>query len=123
MSTESDRLRAALRADLVTAMKARDTDAVAALRTAIAAIDNAEAVGGPDGASATTSEHFAGAHVGVGWAEVARRDLNIDDVLAILREQMAERLIEVDRYDQLGRREAAARLRREATALAKCLAG
>jgi uncharacterized protein YqeY len=123
MSTDSDRLRAALRGDLVTAMKARDTDAVAALRTAIAAIDNAEAVDRPDGASATTSEHFAGAHVGVGSTEVARRDLTLDDVQAIVSEQMAERLIEADRYGQLGRREAAARLRREATALAKYMPG
>jgi uncharacterized protein YqeY len=123
MSTDSDRLRAALRADLVAAMKARDTDAVTALRTAIAAIDNAEAVDRPDGASATTSEHFAGAHVGVGSTEVTRRDLTLDDVQAVVSEQMAERLIEADRFDHLGRREAAARLRREATALAKYLPG
>jgi uncharacterized protein YqeY len=119
MSTDSAFLRATLRADLITAMKARDSDAVAALRTAIAAIDNAEAVDRPDGATATTSEHFAGAHLGVGSTEVARRNLTIDDVHAILQEQMAERSVEADRYDQLGRREAAARLRREANALAK----
>lgn len=37
-------IRAGLRRGLTAALKARDADAVAALRTAIAAIDNAEAV-------------------------------------------------------------------------------
>jgi uncharacterized protein YqeY len=123
MSTDSDRLRAALRADLVAAMKARDTDVVTALRAAIAAIDNAEAVESPGGASATTSEHFAGAHVGVGSTDVARRDLTLDDVQAILHEQMTERSVEAERYDALGQSDAAARLRREARALAKYVPG
>jgi uncharacterized protein YqeY len=102
-------------------MKSRDADAVTALRTAIAAIDNGEAVDRPEREAATASEHFAGANVGVGSTEVARRNLTIDDVHAILQAQMTERLVEADRYDQLGRREAAARLRREASALAKYL--
>src|SRR5690348_12624376 len=42
--TDADGLRASLRADLISAMKARDADTVTALRTAIAAIENAEAV-------------------------------------------------------------------------------
>jgi uncharacterized protein YqeY len=121
MPTDSNLLRAVLRADLVTAMKARDSDAVAALRAAIAAIDNAEAVDRPDGAATTTSEHFAGAHVGVGSTEAARRDLTIVDVRAILQEQIAERSGAADRYDTLGQSEAAARLRREADALRKYL--
>lgn len=121
MSTDSDRLRATLRADLVAAMKARDADTVTALRTAIAAIDNAEAVDRPENVAATTSEHVAGAHVGVGSTEAIRRDLTLDDVQAIVSDQMAERSVEADRYDQLGRREAAARLRREAEVLAKYL--
>jgi uncharacterized protein YqeY len=108
MSTDSDGLRAALRADLAAAMKSRDADAVAALRTAIAAIDNAEAVDRPEREAATTSDRFAGSHVGVGSTEVARRDLTLHDVQEIVSEQMAERLTEADRYDQLGRREAAA---------------
>lgn len=41
-------LRDALRRDLASAMKAREPDAVSALRTVIAAIDNAEAVPAPD---------------------------------------------------------------------------
>jgi hypothetical protein len=121
MPTDSRLLRAALRADLITAMKARDSDAVAGLRTAIAAVDNAEAVDRPDGAATTTSEHFAGAHVGVGSTEAARRDLTVDDVRAILQEQIAECSVEADRHDALGQPEAAARLRREADAIRKYL--
>jgi hypothetical protein len=69
-------------------MKSRDADAVTALRTAIAAIDNGEAVDRPEREAATASEHFAGANVGVGSTEVARRNLTIDDVHAILQAQM-----------------------------------
>jgi uncharacterized protein YqeY len=46
----ADALRAALRGGLVDAMRARDADASAALRTAIAALDNAQAVAAPDAA-------------------------------------------------------------------------
>jgi len=41
-------LRAALRQDLTAALRARDAEALAALRTAVAAIDNAEAVATTD---------------------------------------------------------------------------
>ena len=64
-------LRDALRRDLASAMKAREPDAVSALRTAIAAIDNAEAVPAPDERAATTSGHIAGARAGLGAAEAA----------------------------------------------------
>nr|MDT0662861.1 hypothetical protein [Micromonospora sp. DSM 115978] len=110
-----------LRADLVAAMKARRPEVVAALRTAIAAIDNAEAVQAPDRTAAASSEHVAGARSGVGSTETDRRVLAIADVHALLAAQVTERVAEADRYDSYGRHDAAARLRREADALSRYL--
>jgi len=110
-------LRDALRRDLARAMKAREPDTVAALRTAIAAIDNAEAVPAPATSQATNSTHFAGARAGVGAGEVARRELSDDQQRAILREQVTGYLTEADRYATLGQRAAADRLRAQARLL------
>ncbi|MBB5791002.1 hypothetical protein [Jiangella mangrovi] len=123
MTADVQAVRARLRADLVAAMKERRKDAVTALRTTLAAIDNAEAVApaGPTGKA--TSEHVAGAHVGLGAAEAERLLLTAGDVRAIIEEQVAERRAEADRYDALGRPDAADRLRREAAALDPYLAG
>ncbi|HEX7107054.1 MAG TPA: hypothetical protein VF218_13890 [Acidothermaceae bacterium] len=89
------------------------------MRTAIAAIDNAEAVEVTHPTGTATSEHFAGAQVGLGVTEADRRHLSINDVLEILRAQITERGVEADRYDSLGQSDAAARLHREADALRK----
>jgi uncharacterized protein len=75
-------LRDLLRRDLGTALKARDAEAVAALRTTIAAIDNAEAVD-------TTT-------IGVGSTEVPRRDLSMDDARAILHNHIDDYVTEAD---------------------------
>jgi uncharacterized protein YqeY len=119
--TDADGLRAALRNDLTAAMKTRDADTITALRTAIAAIENAEAVEAAHHRGAPTNEHFAGAQLGVGAAEAPRRDLTIDDLHEILRDQVRERTEVADRYETLGAADAAARLRREADALRKYL--
>ncbi|ONH28723.1 hypothetical protein [Pseudofrankia asymbiotica] len=112
-------MRAALREDLVTAMKARNRDAVTALRTAIAAIDNAEAVDAPGHGQSSAGEHVAGARAGVGATEAVRRDLDANTVGAILRAQVGERIAVAERYDAHGQTDAAGRLRREAEALMK----
>ena len=111
--------RAALRHGLVTALKARDTDALAALRTTIAAIDNAEAVPVPvpDTSRPATSVHIAGSRSGPGSAEAARRQLSASELRDILRAQITEHTREADRYDALGRADAAERLRRQARTL------
>ncbi|PZF79266.1 hypothetical protein [Jiangella anatolica] len=113
----ADALRARLRTDLGAAMKTRHRDAVTALRTALAAIDNAEAVPTAAPPPDATSEHIGGAHAGLGAAEAARRELSLEDVRALLREQQRERRAEALRYDSLGRSDAADRLRREAETL------
>ncbi|MDT3440654.1 MULTISPECIES: hypothetical protein [unclassified Pseudofrankia] len=112
-------MRAALREDLVTAMKARNRDAVTALRTAIAAIDNAEAVDAPGHGQPWAGEHVAGARAGVGATEAERRDLTAGIVIAILRAQVGERITEAERYEAHGQTDAADRLRREAKTLMK----
>jgi uncharacterized protein len=110
-------LRARLRADLTAAMKARRPEAVSALRTALAAIDNAEAVTAPAGTGATAGEHVAGAAPGVGSTEAARRVLSAEDLIGLLRAQVAERRTEAERYTAHGRHDAALRLRAEAEVL------
>lgn len=117
MTDDAQALRDALRLGLTAAMKARDRDALAALRTAIAAIDNAEAVPAPDAARPTTSAHIAGARSGLGSAEAARRELSASELRDILRGQVSEHISEADRYDTLGQPESAERLRRQAHAL------
>ncbi|QCH24471.1 Yqey-like protein [Mycobacteroides salmoniphilum] len=110
-------LRATMRTDLTAAMKTRNGPAVSALRTAIAAIDNAESV--DDTARKTLDNtHIAGATRGLGSAEVARRVLSPADVRAILRAQIDDRATEAERYDTLGQAQAAARLREEAGVIA-----
>ncbi|WP_306371517.1 GatB/YqeY domain-containing protein [Nocardiopsis sp. CC223A] len=111
-------LRALLRADLVAAMKARRPEAVSALRTALAAIDNAEAVTAPAGTGAAGSEHVAGASTGVGSTEAPRRVLSAEELHGLLHAQVAERRAEAGRYTDHGRHDAAERLRAEADVLA-----
>jgi uncharacterized protein len=111
-------LRAALRQGLTTALKARDTEAMAALRTAIAAIDNAEAVATADTQRPVTSADIVGASRGVGSTEAVRQSLSIGQLRDIVRGQITEYAREADRYDALGRPDAAHRLRDRARILA-----
>ena len=106
-----------MRTDLRRAMKARDAAAVAALRTALAGIDNAEAVVSSESTTAAVSEHVAGAGDGVGSTESARRVLSVDDVRSVLNTLITELTTEAGRYDGYGQPDAAERLRSEADAL------
>lgn len=109
------RLRGALRG----ALSSRDAIAAAAIRSALSAIANAEAVSPPDVRRVpASSEHFAGAAAGVGAAEAARRRLTDSDVAAILDTEIADRRAAANQYDHLGRPDQARRLRQEATVLA-----
>jgi len=110
-----DRLRAALTA----AMKASDSTAIAALRSALSAIGNAEAV---DGAPVHSGDSpFAGAVSGLGAGDVPRRQLTEHDVAAVVLAEVDERLAVATEYDALGSAETAARLRAEAAVLAQLL--
>lgn len=96
-------------------MKARDRSAVSALRSVLAAIDNAEAVDTGD-VKAGALEDSA---VGVGAAEALRRDLTDEDIDQILRREIDERRDAAAEYDRLG----AADRRDQLTAEADTLAG
>lgn len=110
-------LRSQLRADLLDAMKTKRAQAVAALRTTIAAIDNAEAVEAPDRVT-DGSEHVAGARAGVGSTEATRQALSLEDVRAIVQAEVSERLTEAERYDEHGHQDLAEQLRQQADVLA-----
>lgn len=100
MSDAAGRVKAAMRRDLAAAMKDRGTEVVSALRTAIALLDNAEAVD-------PQSVHGD-------LTEVARRALTASEVATVLRSHLDENLAEADRYAGLGHPDVAARLRFEA---------
>ena len=118
--TVRDRLRAAL----PVAMKARDSVAVAALRSALGAIDNAEAV---DGARAPQPgaghSRLAGTVRGLRAAEVERRSLNAAEMDEVVRAEVADRHAAAGDYERAGQRAYAARLRGEAAVLRSCLGG
>jgi uncharacterized protein len=95
------RLRSALR----DAMKARDVVAAFALRSALSAIGNAEAVPADPG----------------GPAEVARRRLSPADIQAIVQAEISERETTAVQYQESGQGDRAERLGREAQILGTVL--
>ena len=110
---------AALRIELTTAMKQRDPDAVVALRTAIAAIENAQAIEVRDAGLGATMAHMSRAGHEAAQTELPRRELSDAQVDAIIRAQINERRQDARRYDALGQTEAATHLRAEAAALSR----
>ncbi|WP_221326256.1 GatB/YqeY domain-containing protein [Actinoplanes sp. L3-i22] len=103
-------LRDRLRAALVPAMKARDKPAVTALRSALAAIENAAAVPPQD-------PHHGLPAVGLGVTEAPRREQDDAEIERIVRAEISERRTAATDYDALGRPDEATRLRAEAQAL------
>jgi len=104
------------------ALKAQDTIATSALRSALAAIDNASAVPpAPPPAAGTGGPHVAGALPGLGAGEAERRRLTEADVVEIVRAEVAERQAAARDYERAGHAEQASRLRREAAVLTSAL--
>ena len=113
-----------LRAALTAALRAADSTATAALRSALAAIANAEAVPVTDGRTAlASSQHIAGAAVGPAAAEAARRVLSEAQIEQIVAGEIADRQSAAVQYDELGRPDRAQRLRQEAAVLSSLLDG
>jgi uncharacterized protein YqeY len=117
-----------MRRGLTAAMKARDRRAVAALRSTLAAIDNAEAVDvtqvPPAGGGQPAGEGgIAGAALGVGAAEVERRTLAAAEMEAIVRREVAERQTAAQAYERAGQAPPAQGLRAEAELLGTYLDG
>lgn len=117
LGTPDQALRERLRAALKPAMKARDRSAVAALRSVLGAIDNAEAIDAPE-VKAGALEDSA---VGLGAAEMPRRELSEDDIAAIVRREIDERRSAAAEYGRLGQSERQDSLTAEADALAALL--
>lgn len=103
-------------------MKARDAVAVAALRSALAALDNAEAVD-PARAPAPNSGRadLVGTVAGLRAAEVERRSLTDAESEEIVRAEIAERQAAARGYEHAGQREHAGRLRAQAEVLSSYL--
>ena len=117
-----DDIRIRLRRALRDALKAGDAGTVSALRSAISAIGNAEAVGPEPGRQAGTgSTHFAGTVAGLGAGEAERRRLTEADVAAIVRQEAAEREAAAGEYERAGHTAEAARLRLGTRALMAAL--
>jgi hypothetical protein len=117
--TAAQQWRAALREALLSARKDRDTTRVSALRSALSAIDNAET---PDDArvGAPSSGSIANAVIGVGAAEVARRELSDKQIRDLVRGEIDERLAAAGQVDA-SHAERAATLRAEAAVLSDLL--
>lgn len=119
MTPTMTRLEQALRE----ALRSRDQAAVAALRSASAAIANAEAVPLPAGSAPGGNQVIAASAAGLGSTEAARRMLTDEQADQIVRAEIAERRDAADFYQQSGHDDRADRLRREAGALEAALAG
>jgi uncharacterized protein YqeY len=113
-------LRHRLQSALMPAMRARDTATVSAIRSALAALANAEAVPVEHPRAPLTDGPIAGA-VGVGAAEAPRRELGPDEVHEIVSAEVVERREAAAELAQSGRHDAAQRLTDEANALAGLL--
>jgi uncharacterized protein YqeY len=110
-------LRDRLRRALAEAMRRRDRVAIVALRSALAAIDNAEAADAATAPRPAAGRHFAGTVAGLGAGEGDRRRLTETGVQAVVRAEVADRMAAADRYQRSGHPDRADRLRAEATVL------
>jgi uncharacterized protein len=119
-SVNRDRLRRRLRESLKAALGVRDRIAAAAIRSAMSAIDNAEAVDISQ-APAPTAGTVGGIRLGVGAGEAARRELSDQDVLEVVRAEVSDRRAAAAEYERLSRTDEANRLRAGANALVSVL--
>ena len=115
-------MRTRLRRDLTAAIKAQDLTATRALRSALSAIENAEAAEViHDQRVATGSQYVAASTAGLGAAEAERRVLSDSDMHALVQAQVDVRLLAAEEYDSLRRGDLASQLRAEADVLGQYL--
>jgi len=112
-------LRDRMGAALTSSMKARDREAVAALRSALARVSNAEAV---DVDSVPRAGAIEQARVGPGAADAPRRELTEDDVRGIVEAEVAEHDHAARHFTDIGRPDEAARVAAQAEVLRGLLA-
>lgn len=111
-----------MRSALTDAMRSRDRLGASALRSGIAALDNAEAVPVTDAVPLDGGSPIAGAAVGLGATEAARRELSTADEHALVRGEVAERREAAAEVGAAGRADRAADLHHEADVLESVLA-
>lgn len=99
--------RDALRSALTEARRAGDRDLAAALRTALAALDNAEAAPAAPAETSAVSTHVAGGRAGLGAAEESRRELTQDEELAIVLAEVEDLRAAAAEYSAAGQDERA----------------
>ena len=102
-------------------MRARDKAAVSALRSTLAALDNAEAV--PLDEAATGGLALEQSPIGAGATEAVRRELSEGDVADIVRAEAADRLEAAAQLTAVTHADRVARLRAEADVLLRFLDG
>ncbi|WP_318205920.1 hypothetical protein [Streptomyces sp. SCL15-4] len=102
-------------------MRARDKAAVSALRSTLAALDNAEAV--PLSEAGLRGVALEESPAGAGTTEAARRELSERGVIDVVRAEAAERLEAAARLTAPAHADHAARLRAEAAVLLTFLDG
>ncbi len=98
----TDDLRQRLQRALVPAMRERDRAAISAIRSALAAVANAEAVPVEPRDDPATAGQVAKSAVGLGAAEVDRRELSEDDVRCILSAEVTAHLEAADHLRSVG---------------------
>ncbi|RUP28944.1 MULTISPECIES: GatB/YqeY domain-containing protein [Mycolicibacterium] len=113
MTEPAHQWRAGLRSRLIAARKAKDNVAVAALRSALSAIDNAET---PDVPLPRAGAIADSAH-GLGAAEVARRRLTEDQIRELIDAEADERRAAAGQLRSAGRDDRAAQVEAEAAVL------
>jgi len=112
-----DDLRVGLRHRLRAAVRDHDRIAIAALREAIAALDNAEAVPIDTGLNAQAGQYIAGGVVGLGAREAERRTLDVAAQQTIVTTIIDARLAAANTYEEHGQTARAAALRSGAETL------
>jgi uncharacterized protein len=116
-------LRQRLERALRQALSIRDKISASALRSALAAIDNAGSVPpAPAPPAGSGSTHIAGAAAGLGVGESERRSLSEGEIDDIVRAEITERRAAARDYEQAGHTDRAGRLRREARVLESVIA-
>lgn len=120
--TEGPPVRDRLHAALTAAMRDRDRVATTAYRTALAALDNAEAVDPQPYSASEVSGPIAGSVGGLYATEAARRALTPAEQRAVLSAEIAERRHAADDFAGAGRPADALRLWAEADLLQELLA-
>lgn len=98
-------IRQALEAELAAAMRRRDTAVVRVLRTALAALGNAEAspAARTTGTAVSDTPHIAGAARGLGATEAPRSPVDEEEQRVIVAAEAAELAGHVDRLTRLCR--------------------